>query len=116
MAGDAFLGITHSTSGARWIDLQTHVSGGDRDRLAAALMGMYDDLPLPLARIMAGMGLNDETASIYIEPKIRDLMPNPSRFQDLDKAANRLADAVWQRCLLVFSAIMMLMVQRPQHC
>ena len=94
MAGDAFLGITHSTSGARWIDLQTHVSGGDRDRLAAALMGMYDDLPLPLARIMAGMGLNDETASIYIEPKIRDLMPNPSRFQDLDKAANRLADAV----------------------
>ena len=94
MAGDAFLGITHSTSGARWIDLPTHVSGGDRDRLAAALMGMYDDLPLPLARIMAGMGLNDETASIYIEPKIRDLMPNPSRFQDMDKAANRLADAV----------------------
>ena len=94
MAGDAFLGITHSTSGARWIDIQTHVSGGDRDRVAAALMGMYDDLPLPLARIIAGMGLNDETASIYIEPKIRDLMPNPSRFQDMDRAANRLADAV----------------------
>ena len=32
---------------------------------AAALMGMYDDLPLPVARIIAGMGLNDETAYLY---------------------------------------------------
>ena len=94
MAGDAFLGITHSMSGARWIDAPAHFSGGERDRLAAALIDMFDDLPLPLARIMAGMGLNDETASSYIEPKIRDLLPNPSRFQDMDKAANRLADAV----------------------
>ena len=94
MAGNAFLGITHSTSGARWIEAPTHLSGGDRDRLAAALMDMFDDLPLPLARIMVGMGLNNETAPHYIEPKIRDLMPNPSRFQDMDKAANRLADSV----------------------
>ena len=55
---------------------------------------MFNDLPLPLARIMAGMGLTGDTAKHYIEPKIRDLLPNPSRFQDLDKAANRLADAV----------------------
>ncbi|MFL2846085.1 MAG: single-stranded-DNA-specific exonuclease RecJ [Candidatus Puniceispirillaceae bacterium] len=94
MARDAFLGITHSTSGARWIDAPKNLSGGDQDRLAAALIDMFDDLPLPLARIMAGMGLNCETAPIYIKPKIRDLMPNPSRFQDMDKAANRLADAV----------------------
>ena len=94
MAGDALLGITNSTSGASWIDAPTHLSDCERDRLAAALTNMFDDLPLPLARIMAGMGLNDETVSSYIEPKIRDLMPNPSRFQDMDKAANRLADAV----------------------
>ena len=94
MSGDPFLGITHSTSGARWIDAPTRLSGGDQDRLAAALIGLFDDLPLPLARIMAGMGLNCETVSNHIEPKIRDLLPNPSRFQDMDKAANRLADAV----------------------
>ena len=94
MAGDAFLGITHSTSGARWIDASTHLPGGVQDRLAAALIDIFDDLPLPLARIMAGMGLNSETAPNYIEPKIRDLMPNPSRFKDMDKATNRLADAV----------------------
>ncbi len=94
MAGDAFLGINHSTSGAHWVDSRTHLSGAEQDRLAAALIEMFNDLPLPLARIMAGMGLNGENVSNYIEPKIRDLMPNPSRFQDLDKAANRLADAV----------------------
>ena len=94
MTKDAFLGITHSTSGARWIDAPTHLSRGNQDRLAAALIDLFDDLPLPLARIMAGMGLNGETALSYIEPKIRDFMPDPSRFQDMDKAANRLADAV----------------------
>ena len=94
MARDAFLGITHSTTGARWIETPTNLSSGDQDSLAAALIDMFDDLPLPLARIMAGMGLNVDTTPHYIEPKIRDLMPNPSRFQDLDKAAKRLADAV----------------------
>lgn len=94
MAQDAFLGITHSTTGARWIDTLTNLSSGDQDRLAAALINMFGDLPLPLARIMAGMGLNGDTTPYYIEPKIRDFMPNPSRFQDMDKAANRLADAV----------------------
>ena len=97
MAREAFLGVTNSTNGARWIDAPTHLSGGERDRLAAGLIDVFDDLPLPLARIMAGMGLNGETASNYIEPKIRDLMPNPSLFQDMDKAANRLADAVIEK-------------------
>jgi len=94
MSKDAFLGITQSTSGARWIDAPNQLAGPNQDRLAAALMEIYDDLPIPLARIMAGMGLTPETASHYVDPKIRDLLPNPSRFQDLDKAANRLADAV----------------------
>ena len=56
MAKDAFLGITHSTSGARWIEALTHLSGPNQDRLAAALMDVFDDLPIPVARIMAGMG------------------------------------------------------------
>jgi len=94
MSKDAFLGITQSTSGARWIDAPNQLAGPNQDRLAAALMEIYDDLPIPLARIMAGMGLTPETASHYVDPKIRDLLPNPSRFKDLDKAANRLADAV----------------------
>ena len=94
MAEDPFLGIAHSTSGARWINSLSQVSGGNQDRLAAALTDAFEDLPLPLARFMAGMGLTVETTPFYIEPKIRDLLPNPSQFQDLDKAANRLADAV----------------------
>ena len=97
MAEDAFLGITHSTSGARWIEASTQLSGPNQDRLAAALMDVFDDLPIPLARIMAGMGLTAETAPHYIDPKIRDLLPNPSRFKDLDKAAKRLADAVMSK-------------------
>ncbi|XDZ67453.1 single-stranded-DNA-specific exonuclease RecJ [Alphaproteobacteria bacterium LSUCC0226] len=94
MSKDAFLGITQSASGARWIGAPNQLAGPNQDRLAAALTEFFDDLPMPLARIMAGMGLTPETASHYVDPKIRDLLPNPSRFKDLDKAANRLADAV----------------------
>ena len=57
MAEDAFLGITHTTSGDRWIEASTQLSGPNQDRLAAALMDDFDDLPIPLARIMAGMGI-----------------------------------------------------------
>ena len=62
MAEDALLGITQSTSGARWIEASTLLSGSNQDRVAAALMDVFDDLPIPLARIMAGMGLTAETA------------------------------------------------------
>ena len=94
MGGDAFLGINKSQSGARWVKAPSLLTDRDQDRFAAALKDVFDDLPLPVARIMAGMGLTVETVSCYVEPKIRDLLPNPSRFKDLDKAANRLADAV----------------------
>ena len=94
MDEEAFLGINQSQSGARWIKPPSPVLDSDQTRLAAALTGAFEDLPLPLARIMVDMGLTVETVSYYTEPKIRDLLPNPSRFKDLDKAANRLADAI----------------------
>lgn len=94
MDDDAFLGINKSQSGARWVKALSSVSDSEQVRVAAGLTELFQDLPLPIARVMAGMGLTAETASYYIEPKIRDLLPNPSRFKDLDMAANRLADAV----------------------
>lgn len=94
MAARAFLGIGRSTSGARWEDAPAKINANERDRLAAALCEIENDLPLPVARIMARMGLTPELLPQYIEPRLRDLLPNPSRFSDMDKAANRLADAI----------------------
>ena len=94
MAGDAMLGIVKSASGARWVSAKTALSASEIDRHAAALSEAIDDLPLPIARIMAARGLTRDTIDAYLEPRLRDLLPNPSYFKDLDKAAERLADCV----------------------
>ncbi len=94
MAADSFLGISHSASGARWINALKRLTDHQRDRMAAALCEVAPGLPLPVARIMAERGLTPETLTPYLEPKIRDLLPNPSQFKDVDRAAERLAEAV----------------------
>ena len=94
MVSDAMLGIVKSASGARWLSAKAALSASEIDRHAAALVENIDDLPLPIARIMAARGLNTDIIDAYLEPRLRDLMPNPSHFKDLDKAADRLADCV----------------------
>ena len=49
--------------------------------------GLVDELLL-------GRGVPREDLARHREPRIRDFLPNPSCFRDMDKAANRLADAV----------------------
>lgn len=94
MAGDSFLGINKSASGARWVDALSNLPPAQRNRLAAALCEAVPDLPLPVAAILADRGLDAASLPSYMQPKLRDLLPNPSRFKDLDKAVERLAKLV----------------------
>ena len=94
MAGDSFLGINKSASGARWVNALSNLPTPQRNRLAAALCESFPDLPLPVAAILADRGLDAASLSSYMQPKLRDLLPNPSRFKDLDKAVERLSKLV----------------------
>lgn len=47
-----------------------------------------------LAKILSQRGVSWEDASVFLEPKIQSLMPNPSILLDVEKAARRIADAV----------------------
>jgi len=44
--------------------------------------------------LLLARGVAREDLAHHREPKIRDFLPDPSVFQDMDKGANRLADAV----------------------
>ncbi len=90
----AFMGVTTSASGARWQKHYQEFSERDQDRFSAALVQRFADLPLPVARILAARGITVETLPSHIDPKLRDLLPDPSSFQDMDKATARLADCV----------------------
>ena len=52
------------------------------------------DIPEPVGRVLAARGVDETTVETFLNPTIRELMPDPSRFKDMDIAAARLADAV----------------------
>ena len=83
----AALGVERSVSGRRW-----------RERVAdeRALRSIAQTLALPeiVARLLAARGLDAETAPAFLEPRLRDALPDPGHLKDMEKAAARLADAV----------------------
>ena len=86
-----FLGVERSVTGRRWVGPGTHV-----DR-AALQIEQLTGLPGMITRLLADKGVSADEAEQYLAPKLRDLMPDPSELADMDRAAERLADAVRKR-------------------
>ncbi|MGI8724095.1 MAG: single-stranded-DNA-specific exonuclease RecJ [Methyloceanibacter sp.] len=88
----ALLGVQRSARGYRWIErLDSGLS------LVATAIAQANGLPELLGRILAARGADSQTASRYLDPALRTLLPDPATLQDMDKAANRLADAIRNR-------------------
>ncbi|MEO0682401.1 MAG: single-stranded-DNA-specific exonuclease RecJ [Pseudomonadota bacterium] len=84
----AFLGIEMSATGRRWV-------GPDAAEERAGLaLAQASGLPEAVARVLAARGVGAAEAEAYLEPRLRDLMPDPSSLRDMDLAAERLARAV----------------------
>jgi single-stranded-DNA-specific exonuclease len=84
---EAFLGVERSLTGRRWRARM----GDERAGLAIA---QRLSLPEIVGRLLAGRGIGPEAAESFLNPTLRELLPDPSRFRDMDKAAERLARAV----------------------
>lgn len=85
----AFLGVERSLLGRRWrgrLDAR-----GEAQALALAQAHGIDDF---LARVIAGRGVTVADAAGYLDPKLRDLLPDPSSLRDMDAATDRLAHAI----------------------
>lgn len=50
-------------------------------------------LPEILARVLAARGFEPEQVPGFLEPRLKDVLPDPSHLVDLDRVAARLADA-----------------------
>lgn len=87
----AFLGVDASISGRRWVGPDI-----EQDRFALGL-AQETGLPEALCRILAVRGITADHSAAYLSPTLRDLMPDPSTLKDMDKAANRLWQAVNQK-------------------
>ena len=64
------------------------------DERAAELVVQRCSVPYIIARILTLRGIGADEVSVYLEPKIQGLMPNPSVLKDVEKAAKRIAEAI----------------------
>jgi single-stranded-DNA-specific exonuclease len=64
------------------------------DEALALSLSQRHGLDAVVARVMAARGVALEAASLYLEPRLRDLLPDPSHLLDLDLGAARIADAI----------------------
>ncbi|MEP6356744.1 MAG: single-stranded-DNA-specific exonuclease RecJ [Hyphomicrobiales bacterium] len=87
--GRTFLSVKQSISGKRWVDRLT--PSLDTVALDIAQKANIPDL---IARILAGRGVRADEAVDFLNPTIKNLMPDPYVFQDMEEAAKRIADAV----------------------
>jgi len=82
-----FAGLERSVLGRRW---QPRLP----DARTALALAQRAGLSETVARILAGRGVDAEHAAAFLDPKIRDAMPDPSHLKDMDKAVERLIAAI----------------------
>ena len=87
----AFLDVEESLSGRRWVG-----PTAEEDRMSEALQ-QSTDLPGALSRVLVRRGVTAEDAEGFLEPKLRDLLPDPRGLIDMEKAARRFLEAVARR-------------------
>ena len=82
------LGVSQSLDARHWCFRASD------EGLIRSLQQQYQ-LDDTLARIIAGRDIGfDQIGPAALDPKLRDLMPNPSSITDMDKAAARFVEAV----------------------
>lgn len=84
----AFLGVTASASGRRWIGPSV-----EEDRLSEALT-QETGLPAALCRVLVRRGVIAQDAASFLAPTLRDLLPDPHDLRDMDAATKRFLHAV----------------------
>ncbi|MBT3954485.1 MAG: single-stranded-DNA-specific exonuclease RecJ [Rhodobacterales bacterium] len=85
---DIFLDVESSISGRRWTGPNISV-----DRQAEMIL-QETNFSSAMANVLARLGVEANQVKNYIKPSLRDLMPNPLKILDMEKAASRVNIAV----------------------
>ncbi len=83
----AFLNVANSLSGKRW-------QARPCDERQAQALTQGRGLPEIVGRVLAARGVTDDTCETFLNPTLKALLPDPSRFRDMDPAAERIARAI----------------------
>lgn len=92
-----YLGVTRSLSGRLWRERPADAEVVRRHQLS---LGLSE----PLARALASRGIADGGGEVFLNPSLKAQFPDPSTFQDMDRAAEILVDALERRRPMVVFA------------
>lgn len=81
------MGVSQSITGRRWRERE-------RDDRAAMALSQRLDVPEIVGRVLSARGVSPENGEKFLNPTLRDHLPDPSGFVDMDKAADRIASAI----------------------
>jgi single-stranded-DNA-specific exonuclease len=84
-----FLSIENSTTGHRWAERLDQ-----RGANAALAIAQKLGVPELVSRILAGRGVDEDAAASFLDPTVRDLMPDPRTVTDLSVVAARICRAI----------------------
>jgi single-stranded-DNA-specific exonuclease len=84
-----FLGVERSVMGRAWRGRLD--AAGEARALAIAQIHGTGDL---LSRVLAGRGVTLDSAQDYLDPTLRNLLPDPFSLKGMEAAAGRIAEAV----------------------
>ncbi len=82
--------VAKSLTGRDWVQPAV-------DEAICRALAQRFDLPDVAARLLAMRGVGLEDAEDFLSPRLRVHLPDPSGLRDMDRAAERLADAVRRR-------------------
>ncbi len=85
----AFLEVEKSVCDQFWSERLTSVQAN-----TALAISQTHDIPDLIARVMAARHVGIEDAEQFLNPTIRDLMPDPATFTDMKAASERIALAI----------------------
>lgn len=95
---DGFLGVSRSLTGRRWIGPTP-----DQQR-ATETLNQRTGLPLPVCAVLARRDVPPEEAEAFLEPRLKDLLPDPRSLKDMELAASTFLKAVQARAKIAVFA------------
>ena len=83
----SFLNVEQSLGGKRWRPRLT-------DERGALAIAQRLGVPDVLGRVLAARGVDTDTADAFLDPKLRDLLPDPAHLLGMDGAVTRIVAAI----------------------
>ena len=81
------IGVNSSITGKKWIVR-------DVDERMALMLSQRFSLPEIVGRVLANRGVNIESAKQFLNPTLRECLPDPNCLIDMEKAVNRISNAI----------------------